>query len=74
MAMDTKELGSTLKNARKSAGLTQKELSFKSGITTRTIQKFEKGQISKPKFDTFYNLFINTGYKPGDILNLYHLK
>lgn len=43
-------LGSKLKNARKSRGLTQEELSALSGVSTRHISKIEKG-VMNPSYE-----------------------
>ena len=43
-------LGNKLKNARKSRGITQEELSALSGVSTRHISKIEKG-VMNPSYE-----------------------
>lgn len=49
---------SKLKEARERAGLTQKELSERSGVNLRTIQDYEQGRksINKAQGLTLYRL------------------
>ncbi len=44
-----------IKETRKKAGLTQKELAEKTGLSIATIQGYEQGKYT-PKFDSFYRL------------------
>lgn len=54
-----------LKNLRKSAGLTQRELSMKTGISRSRINNYERG-IREPDFETaelfadFFNVDLDT--------------
>jgi transcriptional regulator with XRE-family HTH domain len=45
-----KSIGELIRIARKSKGMTQKELAIKSGIAEITIRQYEKGKY-KPKYD-----------------------
>ena len=45
------ELGGKIKEARKSAKLTQKDLSFRAGMSQQQLQQYETGKRT-PKFDT----------------------
>lgn len=44
-------IGENIRQARKRAGLTQKQLAEKSGVATITLQQYERG-VREPKLDT----------------------
>ena len=46
--MDNKTLASIIKNAREKLGISQRELSRRTGIDNNTIAKIEKGERKKP--------------------------
>lgn len=52
MVMNEKGLGALLKEARKSAGLTQQELCQKTGLSYSTLAKIERGAIKSPSIFT----------------------
>ena len=65
------KIGSKIKAARLSAGMTQKELGDKAGYTFSTISRIEKGEIDLPisKVKTFSNvLHVPVDYIIGDFL------
>jgi len=45
------EIGERIKQARKSAGLTQKELADLSGVSVVTLQQYERGVRKQPKLE-----------------------
>ena len=49
-------IGSTIKEYRKSNNLTQQELASKVGITRQTLSKLEKGEIPKISLATFIKI------------------
>ena len=46
--MENKTLASVVKNAREKIGISQRELSRRTGIDNNTIAKIEKGERKKP--------------------------
>ncbi len=48
-------IGNEIKNARKKAGLTQKELGKRLGISYQTVAQWEN-DLRKPKFDTILRI------------------
>ena len=44
-------IGENIRQARKKAGLTQRQLAEKSGVATITLQQYERG-VREPKLDT----------------------
>lgn len=55
IARTPQDIGTALRNARKSAGYTQKALAERSGIWQETISKIETGTGSA-KLDTIFDL------------------
>jgi transcriptional regulator with XRE-family HTH domain len=51
--------GKLVRNLRKKAGLTQFDLAKKTGISFRTIQRIESGEIS-PRIDIFFSIIRNS--------------
>ena len=49
-------IGSTIKEYRKSNNLTQQELAGKVGITRQTLSKLEKGEIPKISLASFVKI------------------
>lgn len=49
-------LAAWLRDARRSAGLTQAELSVRSGVAVRTIRELESGRIARPRSETVRSL------------------
>lgn len=56
-------LGSKLKKARKTRGLTQEELSALSGVSTRHISKIEKG-VMNPSYEILTQIAAALGMTP----------
>lgn len=56
-------LGNKLKNVRKTRGLTQKELSALSGVSTRHISKIEKG-VMNPSYEILTQIAAALGMTP----------
>ena len=48
--MSNNVLGSEIQRLRKEKGLTQEELAFKCGLSTRTIQRIESGEVDARTF------------------------
>jgi transcriptional regulator with XRE-family HTH domain len=48
--MNNNRLGSEIQKLRKEKGLTQEELAFKCGLSTRTIQRIESGEVDARTF------------------------
>jgi len=44
----TASFGRQVRNAREAAGLPVEGLAFKAGMTVRTIERIEAGQVTKP--------------------------
>ncbi len=55
IARTTKDLGQTLRAARKANGLTQAELAARAGVWQRTVSNIETG-TSGAKVDTIFDL------------------
>lgn len=55
IARTTKDLGQTLRAARKAKGLTQAELAARAGVWQRTVSNIETG-TSGAKVDTIFDL------------------
>ena len=55
IARTTKDLGQTLRAARKTKGLTQAELAARAGVWQRTVSNIETG-TSGAKVDTIFDL------------------
>ena len=55
IARTTKDLGQTLRAARKAKGLTQAELAARAGVWQRTVSNIETG-ASGAKVDTIFDL------------------
>ncbi|GAA2669255.1 MULTISPECIES: helix-turn-helix domain-containing protein [Actinosynnema] len=62
----TSELGPSLRRARRSAGLTQEQLSAASGISVRTISRLENGADENFRLDTLRLLADALGLTPGE--------
>lgn len=60
------QLGATLKKLRDTAGFSQESLASKSGVSLRTVQRFENGETS-PRGDTIQRLFDVFGLSPQDL-------
>lgn len=63
-------VGDQIKKARKNAGLTQKQLSEKTGIPAITIQQYERG-VRAPKVDSLQKISIALGVSLDDLLGTY---
>lgn len=61
--------GQRIKLARRNAGLTQKELGQKLGITYQTLAQWEN-DLRKPKFDTLKRIADALGVPVGELLGL----
>lgn len=55
-----KKISEDLRRIRKNAGLTQKELAEKTGVSYSTIVKYENG-LRKPKADNLLKIFFSLG-------------
>lgn len=55
IARTTKDLGQTLRAARKDKGLTQAELAARAGVWQRTVSNIETG-VSGAKAETIFDL------------------
>ena len=55
----TSKTGALVRDLRKKAGLTQFDLASRTGISFRTIQRIESGEIS-PRIDLFFRLIKNS--------------
>ncbi|QUF07713.1 XRE family transcriptional regulator [Actinosynnema pretiosum subsp. pretiosum] len=62
----TSELGPSLRRARRSAGLTQEQLSAASGISVRTISRLENGADENVRLDTLRLLTDALGLTPAE--------
>ena len=61
-------IGQSIQQARKRAGLTQKQLAEKSGIATITLQQYERG-VREPKLDTIAKIARAMGLYAGDLVD-----
>ena len=68
--MDERALGKRLQLARKRAGLTQKELCQKAGLSYSTLAKIERGAIRSPSVFTVASIAQATGAAIEDLLDL----
>ena len=66
----------TLKEIRKKAGLSQKELAEKSGVTIKNIQHYESGyrNINMAKLETLAKIAVSLNCQISDILTSEELK
>ncbi len=67
--MDNQSIAERLNYQRKSKGLSQEELSLKSEVTVRTIQRIEKAEV-KPHLNTLKLLAAALGIEVNDLLPL----
>jgi ribosome-binding protein aMBF1 (putative translation factor) len=49
-------LSATIRRSRQSAGLSQEDVAFKSGLSVRHFQKLEAGQTANPKLENLYGV------------------
>lgn len=61
-------IGQSIQQARKKAGLTQKQLAEKSGIATITLQQYERG-VREPKLDTIAKIARAMGLYASDLVD-----
>ncbi len=66
--MKDKELAKRIKELRSRKGFSQEELSEKSGLSLRTIQRIENGE-TEPRGDTLKRLAIALQVSPDEILD-----
>ena len=66
--MKENELSKQIKNLRIKKGYSQEELSEKSGLSLRTIQRIEKGE-NEPRGDSLKRLSTAFNVSPDDLLN-----
>lgn len=60
-------IGQRIKEVRKSAGFTQRELAEKSGTATGTIQQYERG-IRQPRIEQLQAIAVALGVSVSDLL------
>ena len=58
--------GETIRNARKSLGLTQRQLAEKLGVSNTSVSNWEKG-LSRPDADLIQKLCVCLHLQPNDI-------
>lgn len=63
------DLGQRIKEARKQAGLTQKELSEKSHIATITIQQYERG-VRQPRIEKLQAISLALNMKLSQLIDM----
>lgn len=61
-------IGENIRQARKRAGLTQKQLAEKSGVATITLQQYERG-VREPKLDTIAKIARAMNLFASDLIN-----
>jgi len=61
------EIGNKIREARKAANLTQKQLAEKSGIIETTIRKYEIGK-QKPKFENIEKIAAALDLSPSELM------
>jgi transcriptional regulator with XRE-family HTH domain len=61
--MEHAALGRILRNARRSVGVTQHELSIRTGVAAPAISRIENGRES-PSFERFTALMTGLGFEP----------
>lgn len=66
--MKNKELAQRIKELRNRRGFSQEELSDKTGLSLRTIQRIENGE-TEPRGDSLKRLAIAFGVSPDDIID-----
>jgi transcriptional regulator with XRE-family HTH domain len=66
----TEEFGSALREYRRAAGLSQRELAQKAGLDFSYISKIENGRIPPPAADTIVVICNYLGVKPEELLAL----
>lgn len=62
-----KEIGSKIRIARKQAGLKQKELAEKIGVSESRISQYENGS-QRPRIDTIQKIAEGLGITPSDLM------
>ena len=62
-------LSENIKKFRKDAGLTQKALASKSGLSFSMVSKLETGEQSNPSFETIRKIAVVLKISPGDLVN-----
>lgn len=62
-------LNENIKEYRKKAKLTQKDLAYKSGLSFSMISKLEIGEQTNPSFDTIRKIADVLRVSPGELLN-----
>lgn len=68
--MNNKTLASVVKNAREKIGISQRELSRKTGIDNNTIAKIEKGERKKPNVLSLKKLSVVLRLELKDLMKL----
>ena len=56
-------IGLKIKESRKDAGLSQKEVAYKMGVSQQVISRLEKGDVDNPTIDTLSRIAEVTGKK-----------
>ena len=64
--MDKKQFSQNVKDLRNKQGLTQEQLAEKSGLSLRTIQRIEGGEVT-PRSDTIIMLSNTFGVSPAEL-------
>lgn len=63
------DLGQRIKEARKQAGLTQKELSEKAHVATVSIQQYERG-VRRPRLEQLQAISLALNMKPSQLIDI----
>ncbi len=66
--METKTFGQTLKNLRRSKGITQRELASAVGVDFSYISKVENNRMPPPAADTIVKICETLGIPPDKLL------
>ncbi len=66
--METKTFGQTLKNLRRSKGITQRELASAVGVDFSYISKVENNRMPAPAADTIVKICEKLGIPPDKLL------
>lgn len=72
LGLDLKQLGNSIRNARKECNLTQQELANQTELAVKTIQDIEKGR-KNPTYKTLVRLMDRLGISPDTIFRPPHL-
>ena len=68
--MEDKTLASVVKGAREKVGISQRELSRRTGIDNNTLAKIEKGERKKPNVLSLRKISYILNIKLEELLNL----